>query len=64
MPLLSAIFALDLVYGQWYSELCLLYQVLEIYSTTLYLKKWLGKFPALFFLCGEGHQPLTAGARL
>ena len=64
MPLLSAIFALDVVYGRWYSELCLLYQVLEIYSTALCVKKWRGKFPTSFFLCGEGHQPLTAGARL
>ena len=50
MPLLSAIFALDVVYGRWYSKLCLLYQVLEIYSTALCVKKWRGKFPASFFL--------------
>ena len=50
MPLLSAIFALDVVYGRWYSKLCLLYQVLGIYSTTLCVKKWRGKFPASFFL--------------
>ena len=63
MPLLSAIFALDVVYGRWYSELCLLYQVLETYSTALCVKKWRDKFPASFFLYRKGYLPLTAEAQ-